>query len=55
LVGDGTFVGSVGLNVHFNSAITWKNQVAHVKFFDWLYKSPFSNSNNDITNSTRAW
>ena len=48
LVGDGTFVGSVGLNVHINSAVTWKNQVAHVKFFDWLYKSPFSNSNNDI-------
>jgi hypothetical protein len=48
LVGDGTFVGSVGLNVHFNPAITWKNQVAHVKFFDWLYTSKFSNSNNDI-------
>jgi hypothetical protein len=48
LVGDGTFVGSVGLNIHFNPAITWKNQVAHVKFFDWLYKSPYSNSNNDI-------
>jgi hypothetical protein len=48
LVGDGTFVGSVGLNVHFNSAVTWKNQVAHVKFFDWLYDSPFSNSKNDI-------
>ncbi len=48
LVGDGTFVGSVGLNIHFNSAITWKNQYAHVNFFDWMYKSKYSNSNNDI-------
>ena len=48
LVGDGTFVGSVGLNIHFNSAITWKNQYAHVNFFDWMYDSPFDNSKNDI-------
>jgi hypothetical protein len=48
LVGDGTFVSSVGLNVHFNPAITWKNQVAHVNFFDWEYDSPFDNSKNNI-------
>ena len=49
LVGDGTFVGSVGLNIHFNPAITWKNQVAHVQFFDWMYDSPgVDTSKNDI-------
>jgi hypothetical protein len=48
LVGDGIFMGSVGLNVHFNSAITWKNQYAHAKFFDWMYKSPYDISKNDI-------
>jgi len=47
-IGDGVFVGSVGLNIHFNSAITWKNQYAHINFFDWLYKSQFSNANNDV-------
>lgn len=48
LVGDGTFVGSVGLNIHFNPAITWKNQFAHVEFFDWMYDSKFDNSINNI-------
>lgn len=48
LVGDGIFVSSVGLNVHFNPAITWKNQFAHVKFFDWLYDSPYDVSKNNI-------
>jgi hypothetical protein len=48
LVGDGIFMGSAGLNVHFNSAITWKNQYAHAKFFDWMYKSPYDISKNDI-------
>jgi hypothetical protein len=48
LVGDGTFVGSVGLNIHFNPAITWKNQFAHVEFFDWMYESQFDNSINNI-------
>jgi hypothetical protein len=47
-IGDGVFVGAVGLNIHFNSAITWKNQYAHINFFDWLYKSQFSNANNDV-------
>ncbi len=49
IVGDGIFVASVGLNVHFNSAITWKNQVLTAKFFDFLYDSPYDNSINDIT------
>jgi hypothetical protein len=48
LVGDGVFVGSVGLNVRFNRAVLWKNQVAHAKFFDWMYDSPYDNSKNDI-------
>jgi hypothetical protein len=48
LVGDGTFVGSVGLNIHFNSAVQWKNQFAHVEFFDWMYDSPFDTSQNNI-------
>jgi hypothetical protein len=48
IVGDGTFVGSVGLNVHFNPAVTWKNQYAHVSFFDWMYDSPYDNSKNNI-------
>jgi hypothetical protein len=48
LVGDGTFVGSVGLNIHFNPAVTWKNQFAHVEFFDWMYDSPFDTSKNNI-------
>ncbi len=48
LVGDGIFMGSAGLNVRFNSAITWKNQYAHAKFFDWMYKSPYDTSKNDL-------
>jgi len=48
LVGDGVFVGSLGLNVRFNRAVLWKNQVAHAKFFDWMYDSPYDNSKNDI-------
>jgi hypothetical protein len=48
IVGDGTFVGSVGLNVRFNPAVTWKNQYAHVSFFDWMYDSPYDNSKNNI-------
>lgn len=48
IVGDGVFVSSVGLNVHFNPAITWKNQVAHINFFDWMYDSPFDNSKENV-------
>jgi hypothetical protein len=48
LVGDGVFVGSVGLNVHFNPAVTWKNQFGYVKFFDWMYDSPFDNSRENM-------
>lgn len=48
IIGDGTFVSSVGLNVRFNPAITWKNQFAHIEFFDWLYDSPYDNSKNNI-------
>jgi hypothetical protein len=48
IIGDGAFVSSVGLNVHFNPAITWKNQVSHIVFFDWMYDSPFDNSKNNV-------
>jgi hypothetical protein len=48
IIGDGVFVSSVGLNVHFNSAITWKNQMAHIVFFDWMYDSPFDNSKENV-------
>jgi hypothetical protein len=48
IVGDGAFVASAGLNVRFNPAITWKNQVSHIVFFDWLYDSPYDNSKNNI-------
>jgi hypothetical protein len=53
-VGDGIFVGSVGLNVHFNPAITWKSQLSQAWFFDWLEKAPQDPSINDgITFFTR--
>ncbi|MDF3065122.1 MAG: hypothetical protein K0R38_723 [Polyangiaceae bacterium] len=48
IIGDGTFVGSAGLNVRFNPAITWKNQYSRVWLFDWLYDSPYDNSTNNL-------
>jgi hypothetical protein len=49
VVADGIFVASVGLNVHFNSAIQWKNQLGHAFFFDWLYDRPGDASTDDVT------
>ena len=40
VVADGVFVGSVGLNIHFNPAVQWKTQLGRAVFFDWLYDSP---------------
>lgn len=48
-ISDGVFAGSVGLNVHFNTAITWKSQVTRGVFFNWLYKSQSDSSVNNIT------
>jgi hypothetical protein len=48
LIGDGAFMTSLGLNIRFNPAVTWKNQVTHVEFFDWMYESRFDNSKNNI-------
>jgi hypothetical protein len=48
LIGDGVFVASLGLNVHFNPFVTWKNQFAHIAFFDWMYESRFDNSKNNV-------
>ena len=49
ILGDLIWVGSVGVNVHFNSAIQWKTQATRAVFTNWLYKSPYDNSLNDVT------
>jgi hypothetical protein len=49
ILGDFFVVGSVGVNVHFNSAIQWKTQATRVVANNWLYKSPYDNSQNDVT------
>lgn len=46
---DGVFVGSIGLNVHFNTAVQWKTQVGRVVFFDWLYDSPYDASIDNVS------
>jgi hypothetical protein len=48
-LGDGVFLGSIGLNVHFNSAMTWKTQLSRGYFFDLLYDSPTDNSINNLS------
>jgi hypothetical protein len=47
--GDGLFVASPGVNVHFNSAITWKTQFTRAIFFDWLYDSTTEPSINNAS------
>jgi hypothetical protein len=49
VVADGVFVASLGLNVHFNSAIQWKTQLGRAVFFDWLYENPGDASTDDVT------
>jgi hypothetical protein len=46
---DGVFVASAGLNIHFNPAVQWKNQVSRIVFFDWLYESQFDASIDNIS------
>ncbi|MEO8181307.1 MAG: hypothetical protein ABI895_20925 [Deltaproteobacteria bacterium] len=48
-VGDGIFVASLGVNVHFNAAITWKTQFTRAHFFEWLYDSTTDPSINDAS------
>jgi hypothetical protein len=49
IVGDAILIGSVGLNVHFNSSIQWKTQVSRIAFKNWLFTSPYDISKNDVT------
>jgi hypothetical protein len=49
VVADGVFVGSVGLNIHFNSAIQLKTQLTRGVFFDWLYESGRDASIDNLT------
>lgn len=49
VVGDGVFVGSVGVNVHFNQAVTWKSQLTQSWLFDWLEKAPNDPSINNLS------
>lgn len=49
VVADGVFIGSVGLNVHFNPAIQWKTQLSRAVFFDWLYDNPSDASIDNLT------
>jgi hypothetical protein len=49
VVADGIFVASIGLNVHFNSAVQWKNQLSRAVFFDWLYDNPNEASTDNVT------
>lgn len=49
VVADGIFVGSLGLNIHFNSAVQLKTQLGRAMFFDWLYENPASAKADDIT------
>ncbi len=51
IIGDLIFVGSFGVNVHFNSAIQLKTQVTRAVLTNWLYKSPYDNSLNDVTSA----
>jgi len=47
--GDFFVVGSVGVNVHFNSSIQWKNQLTRIALTNWLYQSPYDSSLNNST------
>jgi outer membrane biosynthesis protein TonB len=49
VVADGVFVGSVGVNVHFNPAVQWKTQLTRAVFFDWLYDNPGDASTDNLT------
>jgi hypothetical protein len=48
-LGDGLFVASMGLNVHFNAAMTWKSQFTRGLFFDLLHDSTTDNSVHNVS------
>jgi hypothetical protein len=48
-VGDGIFVASLGVNVHFNAAVQWKTQFARAVLFNWMYESDNDTSLNNLT------
>ena len=48
-IGDGVLVTSLGVNVHFNAAITWKTQLTRYHLFDWLYEATTDPSINDAS------
>jgi hypothetical protein len=50
-IGDAVFVGSGGVNIHFNAALTLKTQVTRGIFFNWMYKSPTDISINNLTSA----
>jgi hypothetical protein len=47
--GDFFVIGSVGVNVHFNSSVQWKNQLTRIALTNWLYQSPYDSSLNNST------
>jgi hypothetical protein len=49
IIGDCFLVGSVGLNVHFNSAIQWKTQVTRIVLTNWLLQSPYNPALNNVS------
>ena len=51
IIGDVILIGSVGVNIHFNSAIQWKNQVMRAWFKDWLHTSPYDVSLSNLTSA----
>ena len=49
VIGDLFLIGSLGVNVHFNSSIQWKTQATTIFLKKWLVGSPYDPSINDIT------
>jgi hypothetical protein len=49
VLADGVFVGSLGLNIHFNPAVQLKTQFGRGIFFDWLYENPADASDDNLT------
>jgi len=49
ILGDGFFIASAGVNVHFNSALQWKTQATRVFVKNWLLDSPYVPSLNNVT------
>ncbi len=50
ILGDTTFIASVGLNVHFNPSVQLKAQYGRAMFFDLVTKANRTPSDNDVDN-----